>query len=122
MTSSGRRVFGGKSEENNDELVNSAGKNNLMLHTAAPGSPFVNVGVEPSRADVKEAGVFCAKYSQDWRSNKRDVVLNKFFRRDMKKGLFMKKGSWKVKKSDTIKVKKADILKFEKELRCQNKN
>jgi len=113
VLSSGREVFGGKSAENNDELVRSAKRNDMMLHTNAPGSPFVNIGENPSKDEVKEAAVFCARYSQDWRDNKRDLIVNKFLRSDMKKGILMKAGTWSIKKKENIKVKKADILKLE---------
>ena len=117
VTSSGLRVLGGKSSESNDELVSRAGSKDVMLHTDAPGSPFVNVGENPSKNDLKEAAVFCAKYSQDWRNSKRDVVVNKFMRSDMNKENRMKAGTWGVKKQEKIRVKAVDILKFEKVLR-----
>jgi predicted ribosome quality control (RQC) complex YloA/Tae2 family protein len=119
VTGSGLRVLGGKDAESNDELVNRAGRNDVMLHTSASGSPFVNVGEKPSKKDLKEAAIFCAKYSQDWRSGKKDVVVNRFLRGDMKKGIFMKAGSWKVKKQEKVVVKAVDILKFEKVLRSE---
>ena len=111
---SGREIVGGRDAENNDELVKLAGRNDVMLHTSAPGSPFVNVGADPSKNDLKEAGVFCAKYSQDWRGGKKDVVVNKFFRRDMNKSVKMKGGTWAVLKQEKIKVKAVDILGFGK--------
>ena len=120
VTKSGLRVFGGKSAETNDELVSRAGPKDVLLHTDAPGSPFVNVGVEPSKSDLKEGGVFCAKYSQDWRNSKRDVVVNKFLRSDMDKSPKMKSGTWSVKKQEKIKVKAIDILKFEKVLAAES--
>ena len=116
ITSSGLRVFDGKDAENNDKLVWDAKPQDVLLHTSEPGSPFVNVREDPSKKDIKEAAVFCAKYSQNWRSGKRDIVVNKFLRSDMNKSLKMKAGSWEVKKQESIKVKKGDILKFEKEL------
>ena len=116
VTSSGLRVLGGKSSETNDNLVKNSGSKDVMMHTDAPGSPFVNAGENPSKDDLKEAAVFCAKYSQDWRNSKNDVVVNKFMRSDMNKSVLMKSGTWGVKKQERIKVKKADILKFEREL------
>ena len=98
VTSSGLRVYGGKNAENNDELVFAADAKDVLLHTGAPGSPFVNVKENPSKKDIKEAAVFCAKYSQDWRGNKNDVVVNIFKRSDMNKSVRMKVGSWEVKK------------------------
>ena len=117
ITESGLRVLGGKSSETNDDLVNSAGSKDVLLHTEAPGSPFVNVGENPSKSDLNEAAIFCAKYSQDWRDSKNDVTVNKFMRSDMNKEVKMKAGTWGVKKQEKIKVKKSDIFKFEKELR-----
>ena len=114
VTSSGLRVFGGKSAELNDELVRVASPKDVLLHTDAPGSPFVNVGDKSTKEDLKEAAVFCARYSQDWRNSKSDIIVNKFLRSDMDKSAKMKTGTWSVKKQKRIKVKKADILKFEK--------
>lgn len=117
VTSSGLRVFGGRDSENNDKLVWDAKPNDIMLHTSEPGSPFVNVGDSASKADVKEAAVFCAKFSQDWRDSKRDVVVNVFVRKDINKDKKAKAGSWMVSKQDKMRVKAVDVLKFEKELR-----
>lgn len=117
VTSSGLRVLGGKSAESNDELVERAGSKDVMLHTDAPGSPFVNVGENPSKNDLKEAAVFCAKYSQNWRNSKKDVIVNKFMRSDMNKEVMMKAGTWGVKKQEKVRVKAVDVLKFEKILR-----
>jgi len=114
VLSSGREVFGGKNAETNDELVFRAGPKDVLLHTSAPGSPFVNVGESPSKKDIKEAAVFCARYSQDWRDRKQDIVVNKFLRCDMDKPVKMKAGSWEVHKQEKMKVRKEDILKFEK--------
>ena len=116
VTSSGLKVFGGKDSENNDELVWEAGSKDILLHTEIPGSPFVNLGEIPSKGDIKEAAIFCAKYSQAWRDSKRDIAVNKFLRSDMNKEKKMKSGTWGVSKEEKLKVKKADILKFEKEL------
>jgi len=45
------------------------------MHTAARGSSFCVVdSLKPSKNDLKETAIFCAKYSQDWRNNKKDVV------------------------------------------------
>jgi len=116
-TSSGLKVYAGKSAENNDELVSSSKPKDIILHTKEPGSPFVNLGENPSKEDLKETSIFCAKYSQDWRDSKKDIIVNKFIRGDMKKSPKMKTGTWSVKKQEKIKVKKSDILKFEEKLK-----
>ncbi len=117
VTSSGLEVFGGRDSENNDKLVFGASPADVLIHTVAPGSPFVNVGSEASKGDIKEACVFCAKYSQDWRDSKRDVSVNVFRRCDMVKDRKMKSGTWGVKKEERMKVRKSDILALEKALR-----
>ena len=122
VTVSGLRVFGGKSAETNDKLVSDAGSSDVLLHTDAPGSPFVNAGENPSKADLKEAAIFCAKYSQDWRTSKRNVIVNKFLRSDMNKESLMKPGTWGVRKQEKLGVKAVDILKFEKKLRESDKD
>jgi len=120
VTTSGLRVLGGKNAESNDELVERAMPKDVMLHTSAPGSPFVNVGENPSKKDLNEAAVFCAKFSQDWRDSKGDVIVNMFKRSDMNKESIMKSGTWSVKKQEKIKVKAVDILKFEHKLRAES--
>jgi len=121
ILSSGREILLGRDSKNNDELVKSAKRNETLLHTEAPGSPFCLVGVDPSKAEISEAAIVCAKYSQDWRNNKRDVIVNKFLRADMKKGFFTKEGTWKVKKSKKLKAKKTSILKLEKNIKNKSK-
>jgi len=117
VTSSGLEVFGGRDSANNDELVFGAKPNDVLIHTVEPGSPFVNVGSEASKNDIREAAVFCAKFSQAWRDSKRDVVVNVFLRKDMVKDKKMKEGTWGVGKSEKLRVRKSDILEFEKKLR-----
>lgn len=114
---SGRKVFLGKDSANNDLLVSSSGRKDVLLHTAMPGSPFCNLGESPDKGEVKEAAIICAKYSQDWRDNKKDVIIHQFLKANTSKSSKMKEGSWNVKKKENIKVKKEDILKFEKELK-----
>lgn len=115
--SNGRVVLGGKSAEQNDLLVRSAKKKDLLLHTSEPGSPFLNLGENPSKEEIKEAAIFCALKSRTWRDGKRDVIVHSFYRVDCSKGLISKDGSWHVRKiKDNINVKKTEIIKLEKEL------
>ena len=115
VTTSGANIILGRDENSNDKLMEEfKGKDNTILHTSAPGSPFcvIDSPIEPSREDIKISGAVCAAYSQDWRNNKRDIELDVFTGKGVKKNFWMKKGTWKVKKSKKIKIKKADILKF----------
>jgi len=112
---SGTEVLLGKSAESNDALVKMfEGAPNVILHTSAPGSPFcVLQSANPRRKEIKEASAVCASYSQDWRDNKSDVLVNVFTGKDVSKQKGMKAGTWKVNKSKKIKVKKREIEKLE---------
>jgi predicted ribosome quality control (RQC) complex YloA/Tae2 family protein len=113
-TSSDKLVFGGKSAENNEGLINQVKPTEVVLHTAKPGSPFVNIKGRATKKDIQEAAVFCARYSQDWRDNKKDIIVHVFKGKDVYKDKKMKLGTFGVKKHDKIKIKKIDILNFEK--------
>ena len=82
---SGATILLGKNAEQNEILMNQfKGKEDIILHTAEPGSPFcvINKGSH-SKKDISEAAVFCAAYSRDWRDNKKDVVVHIFNGKDM---------------------------------------
>lgn len=116
ILSSGTGVILGRDEDSNDYLMNDfKGKENTILHTVASGSPFgVIEKIKPTKSEIYEAGVYVAKYSQDWRDNKKDVKISVFTGEVISKDNGMKAGLWKVKKSKTIAIKKKDILKIEK--------
>jgi len=116
--STGNKIFLGRDEKNNDELVKSfKGKENTILHTVARGSPFCVIeNLNHSKKEIYEAGVFCASKSQDWRDNKRDIKMHIFTGQDVKKTIFMKPGSWKIRNNpQEILIKKKDILKIMKD-------
>lgn len=109
---SGSEFILGRDERSNDELMKRfKGKENTILHTKTPGSPFCVIKSKVFEGDVNAAAVLCARYSQDWRDNKRDVAVSVFTGKDISKEKAMKAGTWNVKKSKTIIVKKEDILK-----------
>lgn len=110
----GTLILAGKSAENNEELVAQVKPNEEVFHTAKPGSPFVNIKREPKPGDMKEAAIFCARYSKDWRDNKSDVVVNNFKGKDIYKRKDMEKGTFGVKKLKKMKIKKSLIEEFEK--------
>ena len=112
QTSSGKVFFLGKNAENNDELVEKfRGKDNIILHTAKPGSPFCVIeDLKPTKKDIKEATVVCASKSQDWRDNRQDVLIHQFTGKDVHKTKLMGSGTWGLKsKPKLIKVLKRDI-------------
>lgn len=109
------KIFLGKDENSNDDLMKEfKGKGNIILHTVAPGSPFCVIDkLNPTKDEIKEAGIICASKSQDWRDNKRDVKMHVFSGKDIKKPFFSKAGSWKIiGKAKVIKIKKKDIEKL----------
>lgn len=115
--SSGTQIFLGKNAENNDELMKEfKDKENMILHTIKPGSPFCVIEkLMPNKDEIKEAGIICAAKSQDWRDNKTDINLHLFSGKEIKKPVFAKTGTWKItSKPKVIKVKKADIINWEK--------
>lgn len=115
-TSSDKLVLAGKDAESNEALIEQAGKDEIVLHTKAPGSPFVNIKGIASRKDIYEAGVFCAKYSQAWKKAKikKDIPVHWFRSKDIFKSENMKFGTFGVKRFKEIKVKREDIEKFGK--------
>ncbi len=120
--STGTKIFLGKDENSNDELMkNFKGKENIILHTVASGSPFCVIEkINPNKEEVYEAGIYCAAKSQDWRDNKRNVKMHVFKGTESKKPLFAKKGSWRITGTPKeIIIKKKDVLNLE---RKTNKN
>lgn len=115
VLTSGTKIFLGKNAENNDELVRKfEGEKNIILHTVAPGSPFCVIdNLKPSKEDIIEAGTYCARYSQDWRDNKKNVNVSVFDGKNVYKEKKMKLGTFGVKKFKIIKIKKKDIENFE---------
>lgn len=117
-TSSGKRVLGGKTAENNEALISQIKANEIVLHTAKPGSPFVNIkSAKATAKDIKEAAIFCAKYSQAWKKSKikKDILVHLFKGKDIYKNKAMKLGTFGVKKHKKMIVKKEEILNFDKQ-------
>ena len=115
-TPSGAIVLAGKSAENNEELIKQVCPSEIVLHTVNPGSPFINIKGKATKEDIVWSGAVCAKYSQDWRDNKKDVIVHIFRGKDIYKDKKMKTGTFGVKRYEKMKVKKEDIIKFEKSL------
>lgn len=114
VTSSGKKVLGGKSAEQNEELVKQfIGEKNFILHTKEAGSPFCVVDdLKPTKKDLKETAIFCASRSKDWRDNQGDVVVHIFSGKDVYKEKKMKTGMFGVKKVKNILVKRVEIEKI----------
>ena len=114
ITHSGTKVLAGKDSKQNEALVKEyLGKNNIIMHTAKPGSPFCIITGKLKKGDKKETAKFCAKRSQDWRDNKDDVIVHIFTGKDIRKKKDMKIGTFGIKKFKVIKIKKSEIEDFE---------
>lgn len=121
--SSGIKILAGKSAKNNEEIIEQAEDDEIILHTAKPGSPFVDIKTKkPAKTDIKEAAIFCALKSQDWRDNREDVSVHYFYGRDVYKKKDMKLGMFGVKKFEVIKIKAIEIEKLGRKIeRLENK-
>jgi predicted ribosome quality control (RQC) complex YloA/Tae2 family protein len=118
-TSSGKLLVAGKNASQNEQLVKQVASEELVLHTKAPGSPFVNIkcqASEISKQDMKEAAIFCSRFSQAWKKakTKKDIEVHYFKGKDVYKIKNMKLGTFGVKKLKKIIAKKDDIEEFEK--------
>lgn len=118
ITKQGTLVLAGKNAENNEKLIEQVEKNEEVFHTAKPGSPFVNIKGPVKHGDIKEAAIFCASKSHDWRDNKKDVLIHRFKGRDIYKNKVMKLGTFGVRRKKIIKVKKSDIKDFQEKNGC----
>lgn len=113
-TTGGMEVLAGKDAETNEKLIEQAGKEEYVLHTEKPGSPFVNIKADykkVSKKDIHETAVFCARYSQAWKKAKikKDIQVHYFLGRDIFKASSMKLGTFGVKKHKKINIKKSEI-------------
>jgi 8-oxo-dGTP pyrophosphatase MutT (NUDIX family) len=112
---SGNIVLMGRNEAENEKLVREfLGKDNVIMHTVASGSPFCVALEKPSAKEKKEIASLCAAYSQDWRDNKQDVKVHVFTGKQVYKRPRMKIGTFGIKKAKIITAKKQDIIKWKK--------
>jgi predicted ribosome quality control (RQC) complex YloA/Tae2 family protein len=115
ILSSGKKIFLGKNAETNDELVKEfEGKDNIIMHTVVPGSPFCIIEeLKPTKKDIREVAIICASKSQDWRDNKGNVFIHQFTGKGVYKNKSMKRGTWGLKsKPKKIKVLKKEIKRW----------
>lgn len=107
-----KEILLGKDESQNEKLVKEfIGKDNLIMHTVASGSPF---GVALEKLNLKEKRQMAnlvASYSQDWRDNKKNVKVHYFTGKDAYKRKGMKTGTFGVNNAKVIIAKKSDIEK-----------
>src|SRR3989338_3273146 len=85
FTSSKKLVVGGKSSEQNDELLKSlkqTKKDYIVTHTSTPGSPFCAILEDikkVSERDIEETAIFTGCFSRAWKSRKRNATIDIFY-------------------------------------------
>ena len=126
ITSNDKLVVGGKSAEQNEELVKICMKGEhldlnsrvsleewtikkekyIVMHTHAPGSPFsIILDENPNQKDLDETAIFTASFSRAWRELKKEVNIDVFLLEQMYKEKGMKVGTFGVLgKRDVKKV------------------
>lgn len=112
ITKSGNTILAGKDSKSNEDLIKYIEAEDEVFHTQERGSPFACIKGKPARGDVKEAAIWCAIFSQDWKKNKRDVVVHRFKGKNIFKEKGMKQGTFGVKNFKRIKIKKKDLEEF----------
>jgi len=114
FTSSGKLVIGGKSAEQNEEIMRNVEENEVIMHTSTPGSPFCIIS-DPSEKDLEEAAIFTACFSKEWKTGKKKTEVHIFKADQVTKSRGMKTGTFGVLGS--IKRKKVElklVLDFQK--------
>jgi len=109
ITKNGTTVLAGKDAKNNEELIAQVEKEEEVFHTESAGSPFVNIKGKPKKGDIKEAAIFCAKFSREWKKNKSDIFVHRFKGKTIFKEKSMKLGTFGIKKFKKIKIKKEEL-------------
>ena len=118
FTKSGKLVYGGKSAEQNEEIVKKVVENlnpqkkyekefgkkkggsyNIVMHTKIPGSPFsvIDSPMEKiSEEDLEECAVWTACFSRAWRSKLKKTPVDVFTSEQIVKKRGMKEGTFGV--------------------------
>ncbi len=113
FTSNGILVVGGKNDEQNETVLKEFIKPNYtVVHTSAPGSPFMIIQSEkPSKKDIEESAVFCACFSKQWKLGSRIVSIDVFKGGQIYKKKGMKTGTFGVMEGKkTLKVNPELVL------------
>ena len=101
-TYSGKLVVGGKSAEQNDELLKTfkkTSKDYYVMHTSHPGSPFCIIVSEMNkvtRQDIEESAIFTGCFSRAWKESKKETDIHIFKLNQLSKEKIMKTGTWHV--------------------------
>jgi hypothetical protein len=117
FTSLGKLVVGGKSAEQNEDIMKKrldTQDNFVVMHTSSPGSPFTLIK-NPSKQDLDEMAIFTACFSQQWKQGNSEAEVDIFTTEQISKNQKMKTGTFGV--TGKIQRKKARLelaLEFQK--------
>ncbi len=123
FTSTEKLVVGGKSAEQNDELLRKVQKYRediIVMHTSSPGSPFSVILASINnitKDDLEECAIFTACFSKSWKEKKSKEKVDIFRLSQLAKSFSMKTGTWAVKGS--VQKKEAPLklsLTFQKSI------
>jgi hypothetical protein len=106
FTSSGKLVIGGKSSMQNEEIISFVERDDVVMHTETPGSPFCIVK-SPNAKDLQETAVFTACFSHEWKKQKKKSEVHVFKGDQIKKKKGMKQGTFGI--IGSINKKKVEL-------------
>lgn len=122
FTSSGKLVYGGKSAEQNEEIVHNLitnknlkkeSENFFISHTKIPGSPFGVIFASPESVnenDLEETAVWTGCFSRAWRHGLKNVEVDIFRKSDIYKRKSMSIGTFGIKKKIERKKVKLNLV------------
>lgn len=103
FTSLGNLVIGGRSAQQNDELLIKLKKQKsdyIVMHTSSPGSPFSVIFADINKVEateVEQTAAFTGCFSRAWRDHKKKVSVDIFKLSQLYKLKSMKVGMWGIK-------------------------
>jgi hypothetical protein len=106
FTSGGNLVIGGKSSEQNEEIMKSINASDIVMHTSSPGSPFCIIK-NPGKNDIEECAIFNACFSQEWKRGKKKSEVHIFSGKQVVKSKGMKEGTFGI--SGVVKKKQVQL-------------
>lgn len=106
FTSSEKLVIGGKSAEQNEEIMKKVKPKDIIMHTSTPGSPFCIIK-NPNKKDLEEVAIFTACFSHEWKKKKKKTEVHIFKGEQVFKKKTMKEGSFGIMGS--INTKKVEL-------------
>jgi hypothetical protein len=117
FTSNNVLVVGGKSDEQNELVLKHFLKPQYtIMHTVAPGSPFMIIQSDnPTKEDLNETAIFTGCFSKQWKTRNKHIEIDIFKGEQIYKLKTMKLGTFGVKgQKETVKIKPELILIIQK--------